>query len=46
MAGSWLMASVCMLRMKHISSTLLARFGNNSLTKLEMTVYELSALPE
>ena len=34
MAGSWLMASVCMLRMKHMSSTILAVCGNSSLTHM------------
>ena len=33
-AGSWLIASVCMLRMKHISSTILAVYGNSSLTHM------------
>src|SRR2546421_6726640 len=34
MAGSWLMASVCMLRMKHMSSTILAVHGSSSLTHM------------
>ena len=33
-AGSWLIASVCMLRMKHISSTILAFHGSSSLTHM------------
>src|SRR5881628_840167 len=33
-AGSWLMASVCMLRMKHISSTILAVCGSSSETHI------------
>ena len=34
MAGSWLIASVCMLRMKHMSSTILAVYGSSSLTHM------------
>ena len=34
MAGSWLMASVFMLRMKHMSSTILAVYGSSSLTHM------------
>ncbi len=34
MAGSWLMASVCMLRMKHMSSTILAVWGSISETHM------------
>ena len=33
-AGSWLIASVCMLRMKHSSSTILAFHGSSSLTHM------------
>jgi len=33
-AGSWLMASVCMLRMKHMSSTMFAVFGRSSDTHI------------
>ena len=36
MAGSWLMASVCMLRMKHMSSTILAVYGSSSLTHMPL----------
>ena len=36
MAGSWLMASVCMLRMKHMSSTILAVHGSSSLTHMPL----------
>ena len=36
MAGSWLMASVCMLRMKHMSSTILAVHGSNSETHMPL----------
>ena len=36
MAGSWLIASVCMLRMKHMSSTILAVYGNSSLTHMPL----------
>src|SRR5690349_10513723 len=39
MAGSWLMASVCMLRMKHMSSTLFDRFGNSSLSHMPLLPY-------
>ena len=34
MAGSWLIASVFMLRMKHMSSTILAVYGSSSLTHM------------
>ena len=30
MAGSWLIASVCMLRIKHMSSTIFAVLGSSS----------------
>jgi hypothetical protein len=33
-AGSWLIASVCMLRMKHMSSTIFAVCGSISLTHM------------
>ena len=36
MAGSWLMASVFMLRMKHMSSTMLAVLGNSSVTHIPL----------
>ena len=34
MAGSWLIASVCIERMKHISSTTLAVHGSSSVTHM------------
>ena len=36
MAGSWLIASVFMLRMKHMSSTILAVCGSSSLTHIPL----------
>jgi len=36
MAGSWLMASVCIERMKHRSSTIFAFHGSSSLTHMPL----------
>ena len=36
MAGSWLIASVCMMRMKHMSSTIFAVCGSSSLTHIPL----------
>ena len=39
MAGSWLMASVCMVRMKHMSSTIFAVHGSSSHTSMRHWPY-------